>query len=70
MLAIHPDQVAVINRAFAPTADDIERAERIVALFRDNPGAGALSMDGAMIDRPHLIQAERLLALARRQQRD
>ena len=38
------------------------RAERIVALFRDNPGAGTLGLDGQMIDRPHLVQAERLLA--------
>ncbi len=62
MLAIHPAQVAVINAAFTPSAEEIERAERIVALFRDNPGAGALGLDGQMIDRPHLVQAERLLA--------
>lgn len=70
MLAIHPAQVDIINRAFSPTAAEIDHARRIVALFRDNPGAGALSMDGAMIDRPHLVQAERLLALAGRQERD
>ena len=62
MLAIHPAQVAVINAAFTPSAEEIERAERIVALFRDNPGAGTLGLDGQMIDRPHLVQAERLLA--------
>lgn len=67
MLAIHPAQVDIINRAFSPTAEEIERANRIIALFNENPGAGALSIDGAMIDRPHLIQAERLLALAKRQ---
>lgn len=66
MLAIHPAQVDVINRAFVPTAAEVERAERIVALFADNPGAGALGMDGEMIDRPHLVQAERILQLARR----
>ena len=66
MLAIHPDQVAVIHAAFVPTTAEIERAERIVALFRDNPGTGALRLDGAMIDRPHLVQAERILALAAR----
>lgn len=66
MLAIHPDQVDVINRAFVPTAAELERAERIVALFEANPGAGALGMDGQMIDRPHLLQAERILQLARR----
>ncbi len=61
MLAIHPAQVEIINLAFVPTAAEIERAERIVALFDDNPGAGALGMDGEMIDRPHLVQAQRLL---------
>lgn len=62
MLAIHPAQVAVINEAFTPSAAEIERARLIVQLFRDNPGAGTLGLDGQMIDRPHLLQAERLLA--------
>ncbi len=66
MLAIHPDQVEVINRAFVPTAAEVERAERIVALFAANPGTGTLGLDGEMIDRPHLVQAERILQLARR----
>jgi len=64
MLAIHPDQVAVINDAFSPLAADVERARQIVALFDANPGAGALALDGEMIDRPHLVQARRILALA------
>jgi citrate lyase subunit beta/citryl-CoA lyase len=66
MLAIHPAQVDVINRAFVPTAAEVERAERIVALFADNPGAGTLGMNGEMIDRPHLVQAQRILQLARK----
>ncbi len=66
MLAIHPAQVDIINRAFVPTAAELERAERIVALFDENPGAGALGMDGEMIDRPHLVQAQRILQLAKR----
>lgn len=64
MLAIHPAQVDVINDAFEPTLDEIERAERIIELFRDNPGAGTLGIDGEMIDRPHLTQAERIVELA------
>ena len=64
MLAIHPGQVEAINHAFSPRAEDVQRAERIVALFDENPGAGALGLDGEMIDRPHLIQAKRVLALA------
>jgi citrate lyase subunit beta/citryl-CoA lyase len=66
MLAIHPAQVDVINRAFMPTLTEIERARKIVALFDQNPGAGTLGMDGEMIDRPHLLQAQRILALANR----
>jgi len=64
MLAIHPDQVAVINAAFSPTDVEIERANKIVALFAANPEAGALELDGGMIDRPHLLQAERTIELA------
>ena len=66
MLAIHPAQVDVINRAFIPTAAELERARRIVELFADNPDVGTLGMDGEMIDRPHLVQAQRILQLARR----
>ncbi|MGI9206007.1 MAG: HpcH/HpaI aldolase/citrate lyase family protein [Woeseiaceae bacterium] len=64
MLAIHPDQVAVINAAFLPTETEIARARKIVKLFSDNPEAGTLGMDGEMIDRPHLVQAERILERA------
>ena len=66
MLAIHPDQVEVINAAFMPTEADIERARRIVALFDANPGTGVIGMDGMMIDRPHLVQAQRILKLAKK----
>ncbi len=64
MLAIHPAQVAVINAAFAPGAEEIARARRIVAVFAEHPGAGTLGLDGEMLDRPHLVQARRTLALA------
>ncbi len=66
MLAIHPDQVGIINAAFQPSAEEVARAERIVDLFAANPDAGALAMDGAMIDRPHWIQARRILETARK----
>jgi citrate lyase subunit beta/citryl-CoA lyase len=64
MLAIHPDQVAAINEAFAPSATELDRAQKIVDLFAANPESGALGMDGEMIDRPHLLQARRILELA------
>ena len=63
-LAIHPAQVEVINRSFTPSADEIERAGRIVALFEANPGAGTVALDGVMLDLPHLHLARRILALA------
>ena len=64
MMAIHPDQVPVINAAFTPTEAEIEHARAVVAAFEASPGAGALSLDGRMIDRPHLVQAQRTLAAA------
>jgi len=63
-LAIHPDQVEVINRCFAPSAEEVDRARRIVALFEANPGVGTLALDGSMLDLPHLRQARRIIALA------
>jgi citrate lyase subunit beta/citryl-CoA lyase len=61
MMAIHPDQVPVINAAFTPSEAEIAHARAVVAAFAANPGAGALSLDGKMIDRPHLVQAQRVL---------
>lgn len=65
-LAIHPAQVPVINRAFTPTAAELEEARRIAAAFAAQPDVGAFQLDGRMIDIPHLRQAERVLALAER----
>lgn len=61
MMAIHPTQVAIINAAFAPTEAEIAHARAIISAFADNPGAGAVQLDGKMIDRPHLLAAKRLL---------
>lgn len=63
MMAIHPTQVAVINAAFSPSEGEIAHARAVVDAFATNPGAGALQLDGRMIDAPHLKAAERLLAL-------
>ncbi|MFA6124694.1 MAG: CoA ester lyase [Sphingomonas sp.] len=65
MMAIHPTQIPVINAAFTPSPAEIARARAIVAAFAANPGAGALSLEGSMIDAPHLHAAERLLARVR-----
>jgi citrate lyase subunit beta/citryl-CoA lyase len=65
MMAIHPDQVPVINAAFSPSDAEIERATRIVAAFAASPGAGTIGLDGAMLDMPHLKRAQAVLAMPR-----
>jgi citrate lyase subunit beta / citryl-CoA lyase len=61
-MAIHPDQVAAINRCYAPSDAEIERARKIVAAFEATPGAGTLGVDGKMVDIPHLKAARKILA--------
>lgn len=63
MLAIHPDQVDVINAAFTPTEEELTAAQEIVDLFAANPGVGAIGHQGSMLDRPHLARAQALLEL-------
>jgi citrate lyase subunit beta / citryl-CoA lyase len=60
-LAIHPDQVATINRAYAPSEAEAAYARKIVAAFEANPGAGAVGVDGKMVDLPHLKAARKIL---------
>ena len=67
MLAIHPDQVPVINAAFSPSADEIAHAAAVVAAFEANPGAGTIGLNGAMLDMPHLKRAQAVLAMKRDQ---
>jgi citrate lyase subunit beta/citryl-CoA lyase len=63
-LAIHPAQVEPINAAFTPTAEEVAQARQIVEAFAADPSAGVLSVDGRMVDKPHLTQAQRTLARA------
>ena len=63
-IAIHPDQVAIIHEVFTPSAQEVEWAKRVVAAFEGNPAAGVLTLDGKMLDRPHLVLARRLLERA------
>lgn len=60
-LAIHPAQVAIINAAFTPSDEDGKHAKEIVTAFEAQPDAGVLSVGGKMVDRPHLVQARRVL---------
>jgi citrate lyase subunit beta/citryl-CoA lyase len=63
-IAIHPDQVAIIQQAFSPTAEELAHARRVVAAFAASPSAGTVALDGKMLDRPHLKQAENVLRTA------
>ncbi|MER9951773.1 CoA ester lyase [Mesorhizobium sp. M0047] len=64
-MAIHPDQVPVINAAFTPSVEAVRQSTAIVAAFQAAGNPGVVGIDGKMYDRPHLRLAERLLARAR-----
>ncbi len=63
-IAIHPDQVATINRAYSPSDEEVAHARRIVDAFAARPDAGTLGIDGRMYDIPHLVAARKTLAAA------
>ena len=65
-MAIHPSQVPVINRVFTPNEADVDRAKRIVGAFAAAGEPGVLQLDGEMLDRPHVRNAQALLARAAR----
>ncbi len=62
-MAIHPDQVATINDVFSPSAEAIAHAEAVIAAFE--AGAGVASLNGQMLDQPHLKLAQKVLARAK-----
>src|SRR3546814_11170701 len=64
MMAIHPAQIPVINAAFTPTVEEIAHARAVIAAFAAHPDAGVLRLDDHMVDRPHLTQAQHILAQA------
>jgi citrate lyase subunit beta/citryl-CoA lyase len=63
---VHPDQVAIANEVWAPTADEIDNAERIIAAFDEAvaQGRGVITVDGRMIENLHVDNARRVLATA------
>jgi citrate lyase subunit beta/citryl-CoA lyase len=63
---IHPKHLPICNRAFSPTADEIAWSRAVIAAFAapENAGKGALRVEGRMAERLHLVQAERLVAVA------
>jgi citrate lyase subunit beta/citryl-CoA lyase len=66
-LCVHPDQVPVANAAFTPSAEDVARAERIVAAFKavEAKGGAAVEVDGQMVDYPVVHRAQALLETMR-----
>ena len=63
-MAIHPDQVAIINAVFTPSPEAVAKSKAVVEAFRAAGDPGVVAIDGKMYDRPHLRLAERLLARA------
>ena len=61
-MAIHPAQVPVINQAFTPSAEAVAEARAVLAAFEAADNAGVVSLDGRMLDRPHLVNARKVLA--------
>ena len=62
-MAIHPDQIATINAVFTPTEAEVAHARAVVAAF--DGAAGVASLDGKMLDKPHLVLAGKVLARAK-----
>jgi citrate lyase subunit beta/citryl-CoA lyase len=65
---IHPSHIATVNEIFAPTAEQIAEAQRIVEAMEaaKTEGRGAISLDGRLIDQVHLSTAKKLLEWARK----
>ncbi|GAO10770.1 putative acyl-CoA lyase [Streptomyces lydicamycinicus] len=63
---IHPSQVEPCNRAFAPSADQIAHARKVIDAFDEatREGRGVVTVDGRMIENLHVEDARRVLALA------
>ncbi len=58
---IHPAQGAVVNAAFSPSAQEVAWAKAVMRVIAESAGAGVATLDGKMIDRPHVVQAQRIL---------
>ena len=61
---IHPSQIAAANAAFAPDAAEVAWARTVIAAFAAGPDRGVLRIDGRMVERLHLAEAARVVAVA------
>jgi len=64
-MAIHPNQIDIINQVFTPSDAEIENAQKVVTAFQQSQNQGVVAIDGQMFDIPHLKRAEKLLARSR-----
>lgn len=68
--AIHPAQIEPINQGFMPDATEVGHARAVIQAFNKHQDQGAVQLNGAMLDKPHLLQAQRTLALFEAYQED
>jgi citrate lyase subunit beta/citryl-CoA lyase len=71
-MVIHPSQISTVHAAFAPSPEEVEHARRVLAAFDDaqTRGVGIAVVDGAMVDRPVVLRAQRIVAIAARSRPD
>jgi citrate lyase subunit beta/citryl-CoA lyase len=62
-MCIHPSQIAAVRAALAPVAAELAWAQRVLQAWTASAG-GAIQLDGKMVDRPVVLRAERIVALA------
>jgi citrate lyase subunit beta/citryl-CoA lyase len=63
-MCIHPLQIAAVRAALVPDPQALDWARRVLAAWQASDGSGAIRVDGRMVDRPVILKAERMLALA------
>ncbi|MEM9520301.1 MAG: CoA ester lyase [Actinomycetota bacterium] len=65
-LCIHPAQVAIANESFLPSAEEVDRARRLLAAYDEGKarGVASIAFEGQMVDEPVAVQARRILAQA------
>src|SRR3569833_1489339 len=61
---IHPGQIDICNRVFAPSPEAVSEARRILAAFAGQPDKGVIQLDGKMVERLHADSAAKIVAMA------
>jgi citrate lyase subunit beta/citryl-CoA lyase len=67
-MCIHPDQIGIVHEVFTPTPEELARAEKIVAAFKqaEQQGSASIQLDGQFIDYPIVYKAQRIVATMQR----